>query len=187
MVNPIPDNIKEILSQLNGPQQVALRTYIASLRAEIKDLEGELKTKDDPNPNAHYHGEHRCTADHSHSGAEHHSHGEKHKDHHAHKHEHHHGHEECNEDHSHEHSHASKHEHSHEHHKEHDHEHHEHKEHKHHEHHGHDHHHNKKKEEVPAWKKAAQESGNDATAAPFGGSWNEESNVSAKGHKTEEG
>ena len=55
-MKPIPDNIKEILGQLAGPQQVALRTYIASLRSEIKDLEAEVLAKTDPDPHAHYHG-----------------------------------------------------------------------------------------------------------------------------------
>ena len=39
----------------------------------------------------------------------------------------------------------------------------------------HDHDHKKKEEEIPAWKKRALESGGDASAAPFGGSWNTES------------
>jgi len=36
-----------------------------------------------------------------------------------------------------------------------------------------------KKEEMPAWKKRALEEGGDANAAPFGGSWNTETKVSA--------
>lgn len=56
MVNPIPENIKDILSQLNPQQQVALRAYIASLRSDIKDLEAETLAKIDPDPHAHYHG-----------------------------------------------------------------------------------------------------------------------------------
>jgi hypothetical protein len=55
-MKPIPDNVKEILSQLTSPQQVALRGYIATLRSEIKDLESDMKSKDDPDPHAHYHG-----------------------------------------------------------------------------------------------------------------------------------
>eukprot|EP00977_Amphora_coffeiformis_P029863 scaffold43132_cov130-Amphora_coffeaeformis.AAC.1 len=55
-MKPIPDNVKEILGQLPGPQQVALRTYIAALRSEIKDLEAELLAKNDVDPHAHYHG-----------------------------------------------------------------------------------------------------------------------------------
>jgi uncharacterized small protein (DUF1192 family) len=56
MVKPIPDNVKDILNELSSTQQVALRTYIASLRSEIKDLEGELLAKTDSDPHAHYHG-----------------------------------------------------------------------------------------------------------------------------------
>ena len=55
-VGPIPDNIKEILGQMSGPQQVALRGYIATLRSQIKDLEAELLAKNDPDPHAHFHG-----------------------------------------------------------------------------------------------------------------------------------
>ena len=56
MVKPTPANIKEILDQLSGPQQVALRSYLATLRNEIKDLEAELLVTHDPDPHAHYHG-----------------------------------------------------------------------------------------------------------------------------------
>lgn len=55
-MKPIPDNVKEILGQLPSAQQVALRTYIASLRSEIKDFEAELLAKNDSDPHAHYHG-----------------------------------------------------------------------------------------------------------------------------------
>lgn len=55
-MKPTPDNVKEILNQLPGPQQVVLRTYIASLRSQIKDLEAEVLAKSDPDPHAHYHG-----------------------------------------------------------------------------------------------------------------------------------
>ena len=44
--------------------------------------------------------------------------------------------------------------------------------------HGHSHEKEEKKE-VPEWKKRAMESGADANAAPFGGSWNTESTTSA--------
>ena len=56
MPKPIPDNIKEILGQLSGQQQVAIRSYIGTLRAEIKELEAEVLAKSDPDPHAHYHG-----------------------------------------------------------------------------------------------------------------------------------
>jgi hypothetical protein len=66
MVPPIPDNIKEVLASLSGPNQVAMRTYIASLRAEMNDLQEQVAAKEDPDPHAHYHGHDRCTADHGH-------------------------------------------------------------------------------------------------------------------------
>jgi hypothetical protein len=47
----------------------------------------------------------------------------------------------------------------------------------HHDHHGHGH--AKKEEEIPAWKKRAMETGDDPMAAPFGGTWNMESSLSA--------
>jgi hypothetical protein len=170
MVKPIPDNIKEVLSQLSGPQQVALRGYIATLRADIKGLEEELLAARDEDSHAHYHGHEKCTADHGH---EHSSHGkEEGEGEHAH--------------HSHEHSSHGKEghgEHAHHSHVHHDH----HKEHSHHDHHTHhDHHHheNAKKEEsaeMPAWKKKAMEQGaTDPTAAPFGGSWTTEAQANAK-------
>jgi len=81
-----------------------------------------------------------------------------------------------------EHSHSA---HDHEH-QEHSHEHkHEHQEHSHE--HGHKHAHEETEEEMPAWKKKALESGaTDPMAAPFGGDWNKESNISAKDSKMEE-
>lgn len=53
----IPDNIKEILGQLSPAQQAVLRGYVAILRSQIKDLETVLSNKNDPDPNAHYHGD----------------------------------------------------------------------------------------------------------------------------------
>ena len=55
-MKPVPDNVKEILAQLSGPQQVTLRSYIATLRSEIKQLEEDLLTAKNPDPHAHYHG-----------------------------------------------------------------------------------------------------------------------------------
>jgi hypothetical protein len=43
--------------------------------------------------------------------------------------------------------------------------------------HDHGHHHEEEEEKMPGWKKAALDA--DPTAAPFGGSWNAESNVTA--------
>jgi hypothetical protein len=178
MVKPIPDNVKELLAQLTGPQQVALRGYIATLRSEMKHLEEELLAKTDEDPHAHYHGHEKCTDDHGHDHTEHkkggedahtHSKEEGHKTH-GHGHDHH-----KKEEHSHDHHdhHHKKEEHSHDHgHKKeecHDHDH----GHKH----EHPHHHHEKEEQVPAWKKKAMAA--DPNAAPFGGSWNAESNISA--------
>lgn len=64
MSKPIPDDVKQTLSQLSGPQQVVLRKYIATLRAEIKEKDEAILTKNDEDPHAHYHGHDRCTADH---------------------------------------------------------------------------------------------------------------------------
>lgn len=185
MVKPIPDNVKDILGQLPGPQQVALKTYIASLRSEINELREEILASKEDDPHAHYHGGEKCTLDHGHADAEH-KHAEGGCDSHDHKHGHDH---KCDEhmstdhgEHAHEHKHKEHKEHSHEHkhkeHKEHSHEH-KHKEHSHDNHdHGHKHGHDEgAKEEVPAWKKAA--SNQDASAAPFGGSWGAEASVDA--------
>jgi hypothetical protein len=51
--------------------------------------------------------------------------------------------------------------------------------------HGHDHGNDdaSPKKEMPSWKKRALESGADAGAAPFGGSWNTESSVNAEESK----
>ena len=57
MVKEIPEDVKAVLGQLTGPQQVTLRKYIATLRAEAKDLENELLALKDTDPNnAHFHG-----------------------------------------------------------------------------------------------------------------------------------
>jgi hypothetical protein len=166
MVKPIPDNVKGILNELPPAQQVILRSYIASLRSDLVALEEQRTTAEDSH--AHYHGHELCTADHGH--------GEHEKDHdHEHKHT-----EHCDhkEDHDHKHhDHAEDHAHTHTEHCEH-----EHKDHKH-DHHEHKHHHDdeapaaKEEEDLPAWKKAALSS--DPSAAPFGGNWHSESNVSA--------
>ena len=61
MVNPIPDKVKDCLGELTPAQQVILRGYIGTLRAELKEKEHEVLAMNDPDPNAHYHGEHKCT------------------------------------------------------------------------------------------------------------------------------
>jgi hypothetical protein len=196
MVNPIPDTVKEILGQLPSNQQVTIRTYIASLRAEIKEFEAQVLTKEDPDPHAHYHGHDLCTADHGHDDGGHEKKGHSHEEH-GHKHEepsakgHDHGHDhKCTEDHDHGHDHKCTEDHSHghkdhdkmevdgDHKKEHKHGHeHKHDEHKHEHKHKHDHDHDSKKDDVPEWKKAAMDS--DPSAAPFGGNWNTESSANA--------
>jgi len=45
MVKPIPDDVKATLGQLAAPQQVLLRKYIATLRADITELEAEVLGK----------------------------------------------------------------------------------------------------------------------------------------------
>lgn len=55
-MKPIPDNVADILNQLSGPHQVALRSYIATLRAEIRQFEEDLHAQEDADPHAHYHG-----------------------------------------------------------------------------------------------------------------------------------
>ena len=190
MVNPIPEDIKKTLGELSSAQQVVIRGYIATLRAEIHQMEETARTANDPDPHAHYHGHEKCTADHGHDehhhgeenkGHDHHDHGHhkehKHSDHdHAHK-EHHHSHD----SHSHDDNHGAKggHDHGHEHHGD-DH----HHGHEHgdasactHESHAHKHGHEKSAEDIPAWKKKALDA--DPNAAPFGGSWNTESNITA--------
>lgn len=181
MSTPIPDNVKEILSQLPGSQQVTLRGYIATLREEIKDLNEELLSKADGDPHAHYHGHTKCTADHGHADAEHHhEHDNREKEPHDHHHDNHHHHDKDQKDHDdHDHKH---HEHGHKHHDDHNHKHHQH-DHDQHDHaHKHGHEDDKKgDEDMPAWKKNALKS--DPSAAPFGGTWNAESSVSASKRK----
>mmetsp|Transcript_33341 Transcript_33341/g.70146 ORF Transcript_33341/g.70146 Transcript_33341/m.70146 type:complete len:161 (+) Transcript_33341:33-515(+) len=154
---PLPSNVKEVLSRLAVKDQVVLRSYIAGLRDQLKEhkVKAEHHDDDDDDAHAHFHGHDKCTADHGHGD---------------------HGHEDptvedsksCDEKkctdsgHSHEHEHEHKPEHEHKH--EHGHA------------HGHDH---KEEEEIPAWKKRALESGGDANAAPFGGSWGAESSLDA--------
>lgn len=48
MVNPIPGKVKECLGSLSSEQQVTLRGYIGTLRAEIKELEEKIRTIEDP-------------------------------------------------------------------------------------------------------------------------------------------
>jgi len=63
MVHPIPQKVKDCLATLTSSQQVLLRGYIGTLRAELKERESEALAAADDDPNAHYHGDKRCTAD----------------------------------------------------------------------------------------------------------------------------
>jgi hypothetical protein len=179
MVNPIPDNVKQVLSGLSTQQQALLGAYIASLREEIKDYESAGLAAKDEDPHAHYHGHEKCTSEHSH-GTKSHEETETHKH--------------CTEDHSHAHGHhhEESQEHDHDTHKEkhhgHDHGHEpEQSEHDVHEHHGHSQEHAQTTNEVPAWKKRALEAGaSDPMAAPFGGSWTTEASLSATDDKMKE-
>jgi ABC-type Zn2+ transport system substrate-binding protein/surface adhesin len=66
MVKPMPEGIKALLGELSASQQVTLKGYIGTLRAEIKDLEEQLRSLQDPDPHAHYHDHEKCTVDHGH-------------------------------------------------------------------------------------------------------------------------
>jgi hypothetical protein len=77
-MKPIPDDVKNVLGQLAGPQQVVLRKYIATLRSEIQSLNEEILASKDPVADAHFHGDHRCTADHGHDSHDHEDHGHGH-------------------------------------------------------------------------------------------------------------
>jgi hypothetical protein len=203
MVKPIPDNVKDLLNELSSSQQVILRSYIASLRSDVVTLEEEALNQaaaaqhgaEDDSPHAHYHGHEKCTADHGHAHTDHDDHQEhKHSatehithEHHDHKdHNHHH-----DDHHEHEHTEHCSHDHKEKDHHEDDHHEHKHTEHCAHEHHDdhhqHEHHHDggddamhpphDTSDDVPDWKKKALSA--DPSAAPFGGNWHSESNVSA--------
>lgn len=168
----LPENVQAILKALPVHDQVVLRSYIASLRENVKDMEHKLLAEEDEDPHAHYHGHDKCTADHGHDSHDSHSHHAKEEACTDEGHEHSHSHKKeedaaCGgeDGHDHEHKHAHEPEHKHEHKHEHEHA------------HNHDH---KKEEDIPAWKKKALESGSDdPMAAPFGGSWNVEASVDA--------
>lgn len=56
MVNAIPEKVKACLTELTPAQQVTLRGYIGTLRADVKELEEKFLTLQDPDPHAHFHG-----------------------------------------------------------------------------------------------------------------------------------
>jgi hypothetical protein len=161
MVKPIPDKVKDTLKELSSAQALVLRTYIGTLRADMKELEEQVRIAD-PDPNAahaHYHGDEKCFADHGVAETDHksdgdaheHNHGEtctadhdhsSHGDHKEHKHEHkEHGHKEHKHEHPEKKSHDDEHKHEHHEKKSHDHEDkHEHHEKRSHDQHKHEHH-----------------------------------------------
>jgi hypothetical protein len=51
----MPDNVKAVISRLSVQDQVVIRSYIAGMRDELKELKVKLEHADD-DPHAHYHG-----------------------------------------------------------------------------------------------------------------------------------
>jgi hypothetical protein len=52
----MPDNVKAVISRLSVQDQVVIRSYIAGMRDELKELKVKLEHADDDDPHAHYHG-----------------------------------------------------------------------------------------------------------------------------------
>ena len=52
----LPDNVKAVISRLSVQDQVVIRSYIAGMRDELKELKVKLEHADDDDPHAHYHG-----------------------------------------------------------------------------------------------------------------------------------
>jgi hypothetical protein len=53
----IPDNVKEVISRLSVQDQIIIRSYIAGMRDELKELRAKLEHgHDGDDPHAHYHG-----------------------------------------------------------------------------------------------------------------------------------
>mmetsp|Transcript_46393 Transcript_46393/g.52389 ORF Transcript_46393/g.52389 Transcript_46393/m.52389 type:complete len:170 (+) Transcript_46393:163-672(+) len=144
MLDPIPLKVRDCLTELSSAQQVILRGYIGTLRADLKEKEGEILGLRDGDSNAHFHGDKMCTENHGHDSTEHghdhggdstehkhgHGHGHGHGDHkksegcdgHEHGHDDHkksegsdHGHDHNKHEHKHEHKPAEGHDHGHEH------------------------------------------------------------------------
>mmetsp|Transcript_9027 Transcript_9027/g.9666 ORF Transcript_9027/g.9666 Transcript_9027/m.9666 type:complete len:98 (-) Transcript_9027:883-1176(-) len=61
MLDPIPLKVRDCLTELSSAQQVILRGYIGTLRADLKEKEGEILSLRDGDPNAHFHGDKMCT------------------------------------------------------------------------------------------------------------------------------
>ena len=52
----LPENVKAVLSRLSVQDQVVIRSYIAGMRDELKELRVKLEHAHDDDPHAHYHG-----------------------------------------------------------------------------------------------------------------------------------
>ena len=52
----LPDNVKAVISRLSVQDQVVIRSYIAGMRDELKELRVKLEHAGDDDPHAHYHG-----------------------------------------------------------------------------------------------------------------------------------
>jgi len=169
------------LKKNNNTSTVVIRAYIAGLRDQLKEykLQSEIKpaAAAEEDAHAHYHGHEKCTSSHGHEDHDHKAHDHKEHDHKGHDHKghehdhghaakhveedahaHYHGHEKCTSNHGHEdHNHAANNDS-----------------------HDHGHGHSAKMDvDEPEWKKRARDSGADALAAPFGGTWTTESSLDA--------
>ena len=54
----LPDNVKAVISRLSVQDQVVIRSYIAGMRDELKELKVKLEhaDDDDDDSHAHFHG-----------------------------------------------------------------------------------------------------------------------------------
>ena len=54
----LPDNVKAVISRLSVQDQVVIRSYIAGMRDELKELKVKLEhaNDDDDDSHAHFHG-----------------------------------------------------------------------------------------------------------------------------------
>ena len=55
-MSALPDNVKAVISRLSVQDQVVIRSYIAGMRDELKEMKVKLEHADDDDPHAHYHG-----------------------------------------------------------------------------------------------------------------------------------
>ena len=53
----IPTNVKAVISRLSVQDQVVIRSYIAGMRDELKEMKVKLEhANDDDDAHAHFHG-----------------------------------------------------------------------------------------------------------------------------------